>query len=180
MTVLLKPCIFCSNFKLSGLFIDVLWDIDLIFGIWLYMYLDELQFKFEFRSGRMIFGWAMALELVFFVQTFSFPDFFLTSYEILIWYLVYSYIQHLTLPLMAVTKICKKCKNIIHVIYYLLCNWFPQLLSVCHSTSITSQDCFWKRFEIHIWLSRYFLIYSYILLSSDKIQSSICLNYFCL
>jgi hypothetical protein len=26
----------------------------LIFGMWLY--LDELQFKFEFRSGRMIFG----------------------------------------------------------------------------------------------------------------------------
>ena len=54
---------FCSNFKLSGLFLDVLWYIDLIFGIWLY--LDELQFKLEFRSGRMIFGWAMALELVF-------------------------------------------------------------------------------------------------------------------
>jgi len=26
----------------------------MIFGMWLY--LDELQFKFEFRSGRMIFG----------------------------------------------------------------------------------------------------------------------------
>jgi len=37
----------------------------LIFGMWLY--LDELQFKFEFRSGRMIFGWVMAVELVFFV-----------------------------------------------------------------------------------------------------------------
>ena len=133
---------------------------DLIFGIWLY--LDELQFKFEFCSGRMIFGWAMALEHVFFFQTFSCLDLFLTSYEILIWYLVYSYIQHLTLPLMAVTTICKKCKNIIHVIYYLLCNWFPQLLSVCHSTSITSQDCFWKWFEIHVLLSRYLLIHSYI------------------
>jgi hypothetical protein len=31
---------------------------DLIFGMWLY--LDELQFKFEFRSGRMIFGWVMS------------------------------------------------------------------------------------------------------------------------
>jgi hypothetical protein len=38
----------------------------LIFGMWLY--LDELQFKFEFRYGRMIFGQVMALELVFFVQ----------------------------------------------------------------------------------------------------------------
>jgi hypothetical protein len=54
----------------------------------------------------------------------------------------------------------KKCKNIIHVIYYLLCNWFPQLLSVCHSTSITSQDCFWKWSEIHVLLSRYLLIYN--------------------
>jgi hypothetical protein len=40
-----------SNLKLSGLFFDVRWYIDLIFGLWLY--LDELQFKFEFRSGRM-------------------------------------------------------------------------------------------------------------------------------
>jgi hypothetical protein len=56
---------FCSNVKLSWLFLDVLWYIDLIFGIWLY--LDELQFKLEFFSGRMIFGWVMALELVFFV-----------------------------------------------------------------------------------------------------------------
>jgi len=33
----------------------------LIFGMWLY--LDELQFKLEYRSGRIIFGWVMALEL---------------------------------------------------------------------------------------------------------------------
>ena len=44
-------------------FFYVLWYIDLIFGMWLY--LDELQFKFKFRSGRMIFGWVVALELVF-------------------------------------------------------------------------------------------------------------------
>ena len=59
---------------MSGLFFDVLWYIDLIFGMWLY--LDDLQFKFEFRSGRMIFGCIMALELVFFVQIWSCPDFF--------------------------------------------------------------------------------------------------------
>jgi hypothetical protein len=73
--------IFCSNLKLSGLFFDVLWYIDLIFGMWLY--LDELQFKFEFRSGRMIFGWVMTIELVFFVQILSCPYFFLTSFDIL-------------------------------------------------------------------------------------------------
>ena len=81
---------FCSNVKLSGLFLDVLWYIDLIFGIWLY--LDELQFKLEFCSGRMIFGWVMALELVFFVQIWSCPDFSLTSFDILTWYLVSGYI----------------------------------------------------------------------------------------
>jgi hypothetical protein len=41
-----------------------------------WLYLDELQFKFEFCSGRMIFGWVIALELVFFVQIWSCPDFF--------------------------------------------------------------------------------------------------------
>ena len=81
---------FCSNVKLSGLFFDVLWYIDLIFGMWLY--LDELQFKFEFRSGRITFSWAMALELVFFVQILRCPDLFLTSFDILTWYLVCGYI----------------------------------------------------------------------------------------
>jgi hypothetical protein len=111
--------IFCSNFKLSGLFFDILWYIDLIFGMWLYLdelssrvitqpniirqernsnlncnssrysdipnIKDELQLKLEFRSGRMIFGWAMALELVFFVQILRCPDLFLTSFDIMTW-----------------------------------------------------------------------------------------------
>jgi hypothetical protein len=45
----------------------------------MWLYLDELQFKFEFRSGRMTFGWVMAIELVFFVQIWSCPDFSLMS-----------------------------------------------------------------------------------------------------
>ena len=83
--------LFCSNFKLSGLFLtDVLWDIDLIFGMWLY--LVELQFKFEFRSGRMIFGWVMNLELVFFVQILSCPGLFWRPlrYWLDIWYVAIS------------------------------------------------------------------------------------------
>jgi hypothetical protein len=48
-----------------------------IFYVWLYLY--EVQFKLEFRSGRMIFGWAMALELVFFVQILRFLDLFWKS-----------------------------------------------------------------------------------------------------
>ena len=79
-----------SNFKLCGLFVYVHWYIDLIFGMWLY--LDELQFKFEFRFGQMIFGWVMALELVFFVQILSSPDFFLRPliYWLDIWYVAIS------------------------------------------------------------------------------------------
>jgi hypothetical protein len=40
----------------TPLFFTMLGDIDLIFGIWVYMYNDELQIKFTFRSGSMIFG----------------------------------------------------------------------------------------------------------------------------
>jgi hypothetical protein len=61
-------CIFCSNFKLSGLFFDVLWDIDLIFGMWLY--LDELQFKFEFHSGRYKFSINIFLKIIHFIVCF--------------------------------------------------------------------------------------------------------------
>ena len=63
----------------------------MIFGMWLY--LDYLQFKFEFRSGRMTFGWVIAIELIFFVQILSCPFFSLTSFDILTWYLVCGYIK---------------------------------------------------------------------------------------
>jgi hypothetical protein len=39
----------------------MLGDIDLMFGIWVYN--DELQVKFTFRSGPMIFGRVKALGL---------------------------------------------------------------------------------------------------------------------
>jgi hypothetical protein len=39
----------------------MLGDIDLIFGIWVYN--DELQIKFTFRSSPMIFDQVMALGL---------------------------------------------------------------------------------------------------------------------
>ena len=42
-------------------FFAILGDIDLIFSILVYN--DELQIKFTFRSGPMIFGRAMALGL---------------------------------------------------------------------------------------------------------------------
>jgi hypothetical protein len=42
-------------------FFAMLWDIDLIFGMWVYS--DKLQIEFTFRSGPMIFGRVMALRL---------------------------------------------------------------------------------------------------------------------
>jgi hypothetical protein len=49
------------NILLSLLFFTMLGDIDLMFGIWVYN--DELQIKFTFHSGPMIFGRFMALGL---------------------------------------------------------------------------------------------------------------------
>jgi hypothetical protein len=56
------------------------------FGLWVYS--DELQIKFTFRSGPMIFGWVMALTLKF-GQIFSCHHFFPLCLEILTWFLVY-------------------------------------------------------------------------------------------
>ena len=42
-------------------FFAMLWDIDLIFGMWVYN--DKLQIKFTFRSGPMISGRVMDLEI---------------------------------------------------------------------------------------------------------------------
>ena len=83
------------NFKLSGLVLDVFWYIDLISGMWLY--LDELQFKFEFRSGRMIFGWVMALELVFIVQILSVRTFFYVLWDIDLIFGMWLYLYELQL-----------------------------------------------------------------------------------
>jgi hypothetical protein len=47
--------------QLRPLFFAMLWDIDLIFGMWVYN--DKLQINFTFRSGPIIFGQVMALGL---------------------------------------------------------------------------------------------------------------------
>ena len=47
--------------QLSPHFFAMLWDIDLIFGMWVHN--DKLQTKFMFRCGPMIFGQVMALGL---------------------------------------------------------------------------------------------------------------------
>ena len=49
------------NDLLSPLFVSMLWDINLIFGIWVYN--DDLQIKFTFCSCPMIFGRIMAFGL---------------------------------------------------------------------------------------------------------------------
>jgi hypothetical protein len=55
--------------QLLTLFFAMLWDIDLIFGMWVYS--DKLQIEFTFRSGPMIMArglWNLAKYLV--VTTF--------------------------------------------------------------------------------------------------------------
>ena len=64
----------------------MLWDIDLIFGMWVYN--DKLQIKFTFRFGPMIFGRVMALG-----QIFSCHHFFSLCLEILTWFMVYECIM---------------------------------------------------------------------------------------
>jgi hypothetical protein len=52
----------CHRHSVAGTYIVLpISDIDLIFGMWVYN--DQLQIKLAFRSGPMIFGRAMALEL---------------------------------------------------------------------------------------------------------------------
>jgi hypothetical protein len=73
--------------QLSPLFFAMLWDIDLIFGMWVYN--DKLQIKLTFRSGPMIYGpWTLKSG-----QTFSWHHSFSVCLEILTWFLVYECIM---------------------------------------------------------------------------------------
>ena len=74
------------NILLSLLFFTMLWDIDLIFGMWVYN--DKLQIKFTFRSSPMIFGRVMALRLLT-GQIFGCHHFISLCFEIVTWFLVF-------------------------------------------------------------------------------------------
>ena len=65
----------------------MLWDIDLIFGMWVYC--DKLQIEFTFRFGPMIFGRVMALGLWNLSKYLVVTTFFPLCLEILNWFLVY-------------------------------------------------------------------------------------------
>jgi hypothetical protein len=68
-------------------FFTMLGDIDLIFGKWVYN--DELQIKFTFRSGPMIYGlWTLKFD-----QIFSCHHLSSLCLEILTWFLVYECIM---------------------------------------------------------------------------------------
>ena len=69
----------------------MLWDINLIFGMWVYN--DKLQIKFTFRSGPMIFGRLMALGLWNLAKYLVVNTFFSLCLVILTWYLVYECIM---------------------------------------------------------------------------------------
>ena len=60
--------------QLRPLFFAMLWEIDLMFGMWVYN--DKLQIKFTFRSGPMIFGRVMALGLWNFAKYLVVTTFF--------------------------------------------------------------------------------------------------------
>ena len=71
--------------QLWPLFFAILWDIDLIFGMWVYN--DNLQIKFTFRSNNFLpsYGpWTLK-----FSQIFSCHHFFSLCLEILTWFLVW-------------------------------------------------------------------------------------------
>jgi hypothetical protein len=73
---------------LSPLVFAMLWDIDLIFGMWVYN--DELQIKFTFHSRPMIFGRVMALGLWNLAKYLdSCHHFILLWFEILTWFLAW-------------------------------------------------------------------------------------------
>jgi hypothetical protein len=128
-------CFFCSNLKLFGLIFDILWYIDLIFGMWLY--LDELQFKFEFRSGRMIVGWVMAFELVFFVQILSCPTFF---FDVL-WYIYLIFGMWLYLDELQFRFEFRSGRMIVGWVMAFELVFFVQILS-CPDLFLTSFDIF--------------------------------------
>jgi hypothetical protein len=81
---------FGQIFSCHHFFFAMLGDIDLIFGIWVYN--DELQIKFTFRSGPLILGRVMALGLWNSGQIFSCHHFISLWFEILTWFLVWDYI----------------------------------------------------------------------------------------
>jgi hypothetical protein len=46
---------------ICNLYFTMIWDIDLIFGIWVYNH--KVQIKFEIRSGWMICGQLIAVDM---------------------------------------------------------------------------------------------------------------------
>ena len=72
--------------QLSPLVFTMLWDIDLLVGMWVYN--DKLQIKFTFRSGPIIFAsygpWTLK-----FGQIFSCHHFISLWFAILTWFLVW-------------------------------------------------------------------------------------------
>ena len=72
--------------QLLTLFFAMLWDIDLIFGMWVYS--DKLQINFEIHSGWMIFGQLTDVGLWNLAKYLVVITFFSLWFEILTWFLV--------------------------------------------------------------------------------------------
>jgi hypothetical protein len=80
------------NIYLSPLFFAMLGDIDLIFGVWVYN--DELQIKFTFRSAPNDFWSSYGPWTLKFGQIFSCHHFISLWFEILTWFLVWECISY--------------------------------------------------------------------------------------
>ena len=88
------PCPSFRNFEikqLSPLFFAMLWDIDLIFGMWVYN--DKSQIKVTFRSSPIILGRGIALGLWNLAKYLVVTTLYSLCLEILTWYLVYDCIM---------------------------------------------------------------------------------------
>jgi hypothetical protein len=90
-------CYPCPSFRnseikqLSPLCFAMFWDIDLIFGMWVYN--DKLQIKFTLRSGPMIFGRVMSVGLWNLAKYLVVTTLFSLCLEKLIWFLEYECIM---------------------------------------------------------------------------------------
>jgi hypothetical protein len=125
----LELVFFVQMFSCPDVFFNVLWDIDLIFGMLLY--LDELQFNFEFRSDRMIFGWIMILELVFFVQTFRRPMRYYMLFSYQTGYIMWHSRLRMYIPFGAILYVIQLSGRVYNVTLYTLSDsWITDILRI--------------------------------------------------
>jgi hypothetical protein len=118
----------CLSVKIlsSPDFFYVLWYIDLIFGLWLY--LDKLRFKFEFCSGRMIFVKLYTLQMSFHIQTATFEilRYLFSAYHfpVLVQITTFEILRYLCNVIKHFPVLFQKQIHFRHIIYFLQVLYF--------------------------------------------------------